>query len=188
MVTTASDKNIDLQCNNHDRSDQQGHFKQRNSSPLVDCAYTNANVKINGDSDANTNSYADGNATVRGSNQKSLIESESPQIPMFFCKGKFSQRRRIVKGKRIVSMDSHLNDSHNGTVFKNNNDAANVHDYNGQYSMKNGHYHSGQYNSYNNYSNYNNRTNRAVRRVQIVSKRAALASKRKVSTRTLIMI
>ncbi len=92
--------------------------------------------------------------------KKSLIESASPQLPIFFTKGNFSHRRRILKGRRIVSAPLPPQTTATQNTFTED----------GQH-----HY----YHSY--HSNMNSRTNKAVRRVQMVSKRAALASKRKVS-------
>ena len=85
---------MDLRSNNCNSSSREGHPKQRTSSQLVDSAHTNANGIANGKSDANITTNSNGRGT--GNNQKSLIESESPQIPMFFSKGKFSQRRRMM--------------------------------------------------------------------------------------------
>ena len=78
----------------------------------------------------------------------------------------FSNQKRVVKGRRLVSLSSNtFNDEYR--FFPEHNHHQ--------------HYHEQQQHSQQGTQNLS-RTNRAVRRVQMVSKRAALASKRKVST------
>ena len=151
----------------------------------------------------------------------SLIESASPQTPIYFSNGHFSKHHRVMKGRRLVSVPLHSTRSstnYNSNYSSNCNYSAitadssgghdNSHNFDPYVSLKNGgemsHHHShsnnmnnsstgngnGNGNSttnsntiYTNYTNditYSTSTNRAVRRVQMVSKRAALASKRKV--------
>ena len=107
--------------------------------------------------------------TIQTNHIKSSSTSSHQDLSLIKEGSHFSNQRRIVKGRRLVSLPSNtLNDEYRFFPEHTNH----------HYQQ---HYHHEQQNSQQGTQNLS-RTNRAVRRVQIVSKRAALASKRKVST------
>jgi hypothetical protein len=193
--------------------------------------------------DDNDTTNREGEISLSGSpkkerrERKSLIESVSPQQPIFFSsKGGFSQRRRVLPGRRIIAVPSststttssptavpaaplHRPSYYNSSSLdasncefsstqevKGSNNTVNTRRRRGHHagvggSTNSAYFHvDGAGNDRDNGSGYRSdyqlqqqqhvsikthgylhpTTNRTVRRVQMASKRAALASKRKV--------